>query len=489
MTEGANTARLSGGFHLGDLVSRIRAGMGLVRLQPFDTSTEVGRGKERLRRALLTSITAALARAVGMATPLITIALTLDYLGSEIYGLWMTVTSFVGMFVFADLGLGNGLVTALSRALGRGENETARRLVSTTVLLLGGLALVFGLLTAAVWPFLSWPTLLNARSETAAGAASGVVAVYAFSYLLYLPLGTLIRTQMAAQEGFQANLWQCAGSVLGVAVVFAGVRMQLSPAMFILVVSLAPQGVTIANWFCFFRFSRPDLKPRLSDFSHEHARMLLRTGLGFFLISIMTSISLHADNVIVAHICGLDAVTSYAVPARAMAIVGAVVNMICSPMWAANGEALARGDVAWVRRNTRRLVALSFGLTALVAALLVAVGPWAFRLWLGEQFQVTRSLLASLAGFGVCAAVTSPFFMVLNGGGVVFFQAKLFMAYTPLALVAEIALAGLLGPMGVALGKCCVYALIVLPAVIWMTRRVLRARQSRGDVTLSDRGF
>lgn len=459
--------------HPAILRSRFRSLASIIRLRPFDTTTAEGRGKERLRRAMLTSLTGAIARAVAMATPLITIALTLNYLGAEVYGLWMTVTSFVGMAAFTDLGLGNGLVTELSKALGRGEQELARRLVSTSFFLLGALALLFGLVMFAVWPFVPWPILLNARSETAAAVAAGVVAAYAFCYLLRLALGALIRTQMAAQEGFQANLWQCVGSVLTVGVVVASVRLKLEPPAFVLAVCLVPEVVIIANGLWFFRFSRSDLKPRLSDFATEHARMLFRTGMGFCLITILISLSLQADNVIVAHLCGLDAVTAYAIPARVMMIIGSVVIMICNPMWAANGEALARGDVQWVRRQNRRLVGISVGLTGVVAVGLISLGPWALRMWLGPDFQVSRALLAALAGFGVCTAGAAPFFMVLNGAGVIWPQVKLYLAAAPLTVAAEVALGALLGPEGVALGKCSIYLLIVLPTAIWMTRRIL----------------
>ena len=82
-------------------------------------------GKERLRRALLTSTSAVIARVISMAGPLITVPLALRYLGHERYGLWMTVTAMVGMFTFADLGLGNGLMTEVSQAEGKGEADRA----------------------------------------------------------------------------------------------------------------------------------------------------------------------------------------------------------------------------------------------------------------------------------------------------------------------------------------------------------------------------
>jgi O-antigen/teichoic acid export membrane protein len=456
------------------LVSRVQQALGLLRLRPFDTTSPEGRSRERLRRAALTTVTAAVARAIGMATPLITIPLTLGYLGHELYGLWMVVTSLVGMFAFADLGLGNGLVTALSRANGKGDQDAARRLVSTTTFLLLGMALLLGLALGVAWPFLPWPALVNAQNHTAAAAAGGVVAAYTFCFLLNLPLATIQRTQMALQEGFQSNLWQCGASILGLLAVVIAVEARMSPPLFVLAVTASPMAVTLANWWWFFHYVQPGLRPRWANWSPAHALSLFRTGLGFFLLSILTSIGLYADNVIIAHLSGLESVAMYSVAARAIMIVGAVMSMICVPMWAANGEALARGDIAWVRRNTARLVKLSIGFTTLAAVLMISLGPLVLRVWLGSGFEVSRLLLGALALFAIGTSASAPFFMVLNAAGVVYPQVMLFLIFTPVALVAKIELGRIFGPVGVAAAGGLCYGMIVVPAVVLLARRVYR---------------
>jgi O-antigen/teichoic acid export membrane protein len=125
-------------------LSALRDTASLIRLQPFDDSTAQGRGRERIRRAALTSITAATARIISMATPIVTFPILIHYLGHEIYGLWATAGSLIGMFTFADLGLGNGLLTALSRATGRGDLREQQVLVSTTAFVLVAVAVALG---------------------------------------------------------------------------------------------------------------------------------------------------------------------------------------------------------------------------------------------------------------------------------------------------------------------------------------------------------
>ncbi len=121
---------LMGIFSIQGIIGRIRAMKHLLRLKPFDTSTEQGRSRERYRRAALTTFASVTAKAVTVLTALITVRLTVRYLGTERYGLWMTITSVVAMMAFADLGIGNGLLNCISEAHGK----RVRVCLSTTAL-------------------------------------------------------------------------------------------------------------------------------------------------------------------------------------------------------------------------------------------------------------------------------------------------------------------------------------------------------------------
>src|SRR5690348_11551465 len=89
------------------------------------------RGAERNRRALLTGSVSTLARAVQVGTTLITIPLTLKYLGNERFGLWMTISSVMAMASFADFGVGNGVLNTVAKAFGKDNLVGIRMAVSS----------------------------------------------------------------------------------------------------------------------------------------------------------------------------------------------------------------------------------------------------------------------------------------------------------------------------------------------------------------------
>jgi O-antigen/teichoic acid export membrane protein len=93
----------------------------LLRFTQFDTSTSEGRASERHRRIALTGLVSVAAKAVSIITMLIVVPLTLNYLGAERYGLWMTISSVIAMMVFADFGIGNGLMNAITESYGKND--------------------------------------------------------------------------------------------------------------------------------------------------------------------------------------------------------------------------------------------------------------------------------------------------------------------------------------------------------------------------------
>ena len=226
---------------------RVRKLLILVRVRGFDISTEVGRSQERYRRAVLTALAAAFARSVSFLTVLVTVPLTLHYLGSERYGLWMTISSLMVFLGFADLGLGNGLMNAVSSAFGRDDRGAARTSVSSGFFMLLGVAVVLLGLFAALYGVIPWESVFKVSSPLAVKEAGPAVAIFVGCFALSLPAGVVQRVQMGHQEGFASQLWQALGSIIGLAAVIAAVYAELGLPFLVLAMSGGPLLATILN--------------------------------------------------------------------------------------------------------------------------------------------------------------------------------------------------------------------------------------------------
>jgi O-antigen/teichoic acid export membrane protein len=429
---------------------------------------------ERLRRALLTSASSVIVRIISMASPLITVPLALSYLGHERYGLWMTVIAIFGMFTFADLGLGNSLITEISQAEGRDDKRESRRCIASALFALCGISLVLFFLFVILFPFIPWPRLVNATSPDLIRESGAVVTVCFSMFLLNLPLGIVQQAQCGLQQGFQSNLWQCIGSAINVPVILIAVKTHARLPVLILGVAAVQPLVNLFNGCAFFGFQCPHLRPRLQDFHWATARRLFGTGFWFFLVSILMALGIYSDNLVLAHVVGLDTVPLYSIPASMAAYLGAVASMLYAPFWAANGEALARGDIAWVQRNTTRILKLNVLITGSAGLAFVVAGPIFLHWWIAPDFSPGRFLLTGMAAWALLISVTGPFFMVLNGANAVRVQVTIFGLFSVVAITLKIILARRIGIAGVVWASVVPYAFLVLPALLWATRGVMR---------------
>jgi O-antigen/teichoic acid export membrane protein len=471
------------GAKLGERAQLVQS---LFQIRAFDTSSAAGRSRERLRRIALTATTAALARGIAMLAPLITVPLTLNYLGSERYGLWMTATSVVGMFVFADLGLGNGLLTAVSNANGRDDPGEIRRCIASTFFVLtvvaGVIAIVFPLLNLC----LPWGRILHIQTTALIRESGSVVAICVLGFAVNLPLGVVQRTQLGLQQGFQSNLWQCGASFLNLILIVVAVHMKVGLTLLVLFATVVQPSIATLNGLAFFGLKQRNLIPRFADVHWPTARRLIKQGFFFFLLSIIMAIGIYSDNVVVAHVLGLDAVTLLSVPSRLAAILSMVASMIYLPLWTANGEAFARGDIDWVRRNTYRVLKLNLFVVTFAGLVFALAGPPVMHLWIGKDFNPGLSVFVGMATWALLTSTAGPLFMVLNARGTILFQVKLFGVFALISIALKIILTKSIGVSGAVWASVIPYALIVLPLTALRVKRELtwlddkRMQESRG---------
>jgi O-antigen/teichoic acid export membrane protein len=428
------------------------------------------RGRERSRRLFSGIVTAVASRGIGAIAPLLLIPLTLSYLGTDLYGLWMAATAVTSMALFADLGLGNGLLTKLAPCYASGDTAAARRYIATAYAALtavaAGLCALLWLLAGVV----PWGSMFNAADDE---AARTVALVCLTAFFVNIPLALVQRVQYAYQQVAQSNIWQATGSLWSVALVIAAVQAELAPTVVIAGAVAGPVLASALNAAWVFGKQSRELRPRPGDVDRTAAGRLLRLGGKFFVLSVVTSLAMNADSLVIAHALGLDAVTEYSVPARLFTALGVLVTLVNLPLWPANGEALARGDVAWVRKTTRRMTIASGTAVLLPAVVLVLAGDTVLGAWLGDAVDASPWFLAGLAAWWLLLATASPRFMVQNATGYVRPQLAAWSAYFVLSLPVKWAAAQQFGIAGVAGAGAVLYAMTVWPGAAYGYRRVL----------------
>ena len=275
-----------------------RKGALIFRLRAFDTSTSEGRSQERYRRVALTAGASAVAKCVSILTGLVTIPLTLGYLGAERYGVWMTLSSVVLMMGFADLGMGNGLLNAISEANGKDDRQAAINYVSSGFFMLLGLALLIVLLFFLAYSYVPWPGVFNIKTGQAVQEAGPAMAALVAVFALNLPLGVVQRAQMGYQEGYKTNIYQCLGSIFGLIAVLLVIYLHGGLAWLVVAMAGGPVLALMINWVILFRFQSPCLRPQWRSVTSTSSKKIFRIGFQFFVLQLSAALAWASDNLV-----------------------------------------------------------------------------------------------------------------------------------------------------------------------------------------------
>jgi len=425
-----------------------------------------GRDNERYRRAILTTATSIIAKGVSVLTGIFTVPLTLNYLGTERYGMWMTISSVMIMLVFADFGLGNGLINAVSKAYGTDDRLAAKKSVSSVFIILTLSAIILSIGFAICYNIIPWSRIFNVTSSLAIQESGPAVVVFFSCFALNLPLGIVQRVQLGYQEGYQNNFWQIAGNVLGMFGLLLAIYLKAGLPWLVFAMSGIPSLIMILNWLYQFFYVRPWLKPKLSNFEWEIGKALMKTGLIFSLITLANIIGSSLDNIIIAQYLGASEVATYSVLQKLFSIMY-IVPFATAPLWPAFSEAIARRDYFWAQRTFKHALILTVWMTVIICLPLMLFGQTIIKIWAGPLVIPSMSFVIGFTFFWLASGLAQAPIPVMQTE---FFIRRLLLItviYSIISVVLKIAFVPVWHLAGIAWAGALAYGLFfVVPAII-----------------------
>ena len=426
-----------------------------------------------MRRVSLTALAATMAKVVQVGTALISIPLTLHYLGGERFGMWMTISSLIAMLSFADFGIANGVLSAVAQAHGREDRAELQRIVSSGFSMLTAIAAGLLSLFAAAYAFVPWHAVFNVQGELARAEAGPALAVFVACFACAIPLAVVQRVQMGLQQGFLASLWQCVGSVCALAGVLIAIRLQGGLPWLVLALAGAPLMAALLNSLLFYLRSQPDLRPRLARCAAADARRLAATGALFFVLQITVAVAYTSDSIVIAQLMGASAVAEYAVPEKLFGLISIGVAMVLAPLWPAYGEAIARGDHAWVRGTLKRSLLMALGIAGVASLCLVVLAPTLLQWWVSDALAAPFLLLLALAVWKVIEAGGNAVAVYLNGAHVIGLQVAIAVSVAISALLLKLLLIPMFGIAGAVWATVVAYLVFAaVPYAFFLPRLV-----------------
>jgi O-antigen/teichoic acid export membrane protein len=429
-----------------------------LRLSAFDVTTEEGRAAERYRLAAWAVLANVASKGLAMAVMVLSVSLTIPYLGAQRFGIWMTIASFAGMLSFLGLGVGNALTNHVASRSARSDVALLRQAISggLGLLLMIGLVVGMGLWLLAAW--LPWAKLIKVDDALLLLEAQSAAQLFALLFGLSLFTTGIQSVFAGLQRSFEVYLFSALGYLTSLGALWAAAHAQAG-LLVLLAATLGIQTLSILLLLSLLVKRKLFALGEISSAVRQETSGLIRIGGLFFVLQVGTMIGWGADALIISSALGPAAVAVYSIAQRLFQFVTQPLAMMNSPLWGAYADAHSKGDVAFIRRTFKASMLLTLGVALSGATILFFSGEWLLHYWTGGKVQVPTLLLGLVALWTVLECCGVAFAMFLNGVQVVKQQVIVVSVFCILVLPLKIWGVGSAGLIAIPLATIAVYAL------------------------------
>lgn len=332
---------------------------------------------------------------MGMLLSLISSPLILDCLGTERYGIWVSLLGIVSWIYYFDLGIGGGLQNKLASALALDDIEKAKNLIGVSYFILFVISFVVFLIGAVVFRIVDIATIFNYKiSESIPKILTTALLFACINFVAQLINNILYAEQKAGLVGGFNLIAQVIMIVFLVVYRITGIKS-------LLLVAVA-QG--ISNLFkniiasLFVRIKYPQLKISFANIKFSYAKEISSFGLQLFVINIAALVLNTTDNLLISKFWGAAEVTPYHFCYTFFSIIQVVFVAVNTPFFAGYTVAYARKDKIWLAKTLRKtlLLWLIFAFGSIVAVFLFK--PFA-AFWLRKELFYQDGLVVLCAIF------------------------------------------------------------------------------------------
>jgi O-antigen/teichoic acid export membrane protein len=375
-----------------------------------------GRGLDRIRRASLTGMTSMSAQGITIATGLISVPLTIGYLGKERYGIWLTINSLLQWLYISQLGLsGNALINKLSEANGKDDKILAQELVATAFWSLAAISFIFLLLFAICFPFVNWSSVFNTSQTVSISELQLASAVAFVCFVMMFPTSMVDAVYQSYQEGFIGNIWNIAGSIVSLIALIVVTRMQGGLPLLVGALFGVRLIFSFVNAAYLFFIRHPWLSPTPKATSKNSFKNLMALGCKYLFAQLSGIGMFQSQPMIITQVLGASAVGVFGIAQRLLTLPMLIVQIMSFPLMPAYGEAKARGDWGWIKKTLSRTLITATLISITMVLPLCFLAKTIIYYWAGAEMIPSTGLVWVFGIYTVIACVVTPASVMLYG--------------------------------------------------------------------------
>jgi O-antigen/teichoic acid export membrane protein len=325
-------------------------------------------------------------KGINIAIGFVMVPLTLNYLDSTRYGIWLTLAAIFNWFSLFDIGLGHGLRNRLVESLAKKDILKARTYISTTYAIL---IIIFASVFLLFWiinQFLDWTILLN--TEVDYREELSLLASFVFFFFCTRFITNLIgNIALARQEPALSELINVSGRIISLLVIYLLTVLTEGRLLYVgITLTSIPVITSFFMSIVIFRTKYKDLRPAFSLINFKELKNILSLGIRFFIIQIAAIVFYQTNNIIIAQLFGPEEVTPYSIAFQYFSIASLTFTIILTPYWSAFTEAFTIGDINWIKKVMKNLKYLWIVMVCCVFILFM-ISEFVIKFWIGKELN------------------------------------------------------------------------------------------------------
>lgn len=377
-------------------------------------------------------------KGISILTQLLLIPLTIGYISSELYGIWLTLSSMIQWISFFDVGLGNGLRNKLGEALALKQFKRGKIFVSTTYVVMVSVFSVLGASLYFLIPLVDWSDFLNVSIKYQETIIS-VMRILLISFCIQIVLKLVGNVIQAFQLYALSSLLDAVGNILALLFIYI-LTITMSPDLSNVALAFSVAPIVIYLAFSIYAYKRRFriVAPNIFYFRKFSAFNILNLGGKFFLIQISGIVLYQMINVLISKLCGPEKVTEYNIAYKYFSIILMSLMIVISPLWSAFTEAYAQKDKTWMFSIYRKLLKV-FAICVIALGVMVIASSIVYGLWIGDKVSISFSLSVFVAIYILINVWGQIHSVLLNGMGKinvqVYYSLVIMAIFVPIALL------------------------------------------------------
>ncbi len=346
------------------------------------------------------------------ASGILLVPINLNYLETEDYGVWLTLSSITTWFYFFDIGLANGFRNKFTYAVSVDDHLLARRYLSTTYAIICIIcASLIGIFEIVNY-FLSWNHILNTDIDS--NTIQFLIQITFVMLCGKMILSILTTTLVAYHKVAISNTIEFVTSLMLLFITFIISKTTSSNIVLIGIINSAtPVFILLIGSFLFYKSILKQFQPSFLLIDFKLSRLLFNKGIQFFLIQIALMLMFTSNNLIISQLFGPNQVTPFSIINKYFSIPLMGFGIIIIPFWASFSDAYFKNDFHWVKNMVKKLIYIWIAL-AVCLIIMALILPFVLDIWIKRKLEYNQALVWFTSLFILISCWNSIFYNFIN---------------------------------------------------------------------------